>query len=124
MTRIAIAVVALLAAGCGAPQPRPRTVVELTAEPLVLQGLLARCAADRHAAASDPECANARLAMDRLGALHDRERAGGNSAEFDRLRELRRVREEQQRRTAATPGFDPYSSPVVPASPPVVSDQR
>lgn len=102
------------AAGCGAPAPPPHSVQELAGDPALLQGVVARCAADRHAAATDVECANARLAVERLGAEEESKRSGERGVEFERQREQRRVQEEQKRRAAerAQPGFDPYSSPV------------
>jgi hypothetical protein len=112
MNRIAIVIVAFAAAACGASGTRPRSVAELADEPLVLQGLVERCAADPKAAAHDPECLNARLAFDRLGAAADREHDPEHDAEFARERELRRQNEERARRGAAPPAFDPYSAPV------------
>src|SRR5882724_10040325 len=112
MNRIAIVIVALVAAACAASGTRPRSVAELADDPLVLQGLVERCAADPKAAARDPECLNARLALDRLGAAADREHDPERDAEFARERELRRQHEERARRGAAPPAFDPYSAPV------------
>jgi len=97
MNRIAIVIVALVAAACGASGTRPRSVAELADDPLVLQGLVERCAADPKAAARDPECLNARLALDRLGAAADREHDPERDAEFARERELRRQHEERAR---------------------------
>lgn len=96
--------------------------MELKADPLVLQGLLARCAADKRAAARDIECANARLAIDQLGGVQDREQSSERGAEFDRQREQRRQRDEQQKRSTASPAFDPYSSPVAQDRPPSSDD--
>lgn len=123
---------ALLVAGCDAPEPRARTVTELMQDPVVLQGLVSRCAEDRRLA-GDPECANARTATERLATLQDAERGAARQAEFERQRELRRQREERERRAAEEKParFDPYSSPVAidppagsatapPASPPPV----
>jgi hypothetical protein len=109
-----IAVLALALAGCGGPEPRPRTVNDLAQEPAVLQGLAARCAANKHAAANDPECINARIATERLGKADDAKRDPDKDAEFERLREQRRQREDAKQRAAAQaePKFDPYSSPV------------
>jgi hypothetical protein len=115
-----LAMLAMLAmGGCGAPDPRPRTVDELAADPIVLQGLVARCAADGRAAANDVECTNARLATERLGNALDAERRRVHEEEFARQRERRRAAEEAQRRAEAEarPPFDPYTAPVPPAAP-------
>ena len=123
MKRISIIAVALVAAGCGAPQPGPRSVAQLKAEPMVLQGLLARCAADKRAAARDVECSNARVALEQLGAIADRAQSGERGVEFDRKRELRRQRDEQLRPVDANKPFDPYSSPVS-SDPPQATDAK
>jgi hypothetical protein len=109
-------------AGCGGPEPRPRTVEELSEDPIVLQGLVARCAADARAAALDKECANARVATERLASAEEAKHTGDHTREFEQQRELRRAREDAARRDAdqKQPSFDPYSSPVTaePAEPP------
>jgi len=109
-----LVVLALGLAGCGGPEPRPRTVNDLAQDPAVLQGLAARCAANKHAAANDPECINARIATERLGKADDAKHDPDKDAEFERLREQRRQREDAKQRAAtqAEPKFDPYSSPV------------
>ena len=106
-------------AACGAPKPPPHSVAELTDDPALLQGIVARCAADPHAAATDAECASARLAVERIGTAEESKRVGERGAEFERQREQRRLAEEQSRRAAerAQPGFDPYSSPVASEKP-------
>lgn len=100
--------------GCGTPRPPPHTVSELIADPVLLQGIAARCGADKRAAAQDTECANARLAIERLAAEEESQHSGERGAQFEREREKRRLQEEQTRRASerAQPGFDPYSSPV------------
>jgi hypothetical protein len=112
-TLAATLVVAFVAA-CGAPKPPPHTVPELAADPVLLQGIAARCAADKRAAASDVECANARLAIERVAAEEESRHSGERGAEFERQRAQRRLQDEQSKRAAerSQPGFDPYSSPV------------
>lgn len=109
-----LAALALASAGCGGPEPRPRTVNDLAQDPAVLQGLAARCAANKHLAVNDPECINARIATERLGQADDAKHDSGKDAEFERLREQRRQREDAKQRAAvqSEPKFDPYSSPV------------
>ena len=107
-------------AGCGAPQPPPRTVPELAADPILLQGIIARCATNPGTAAQQVECANARLAVERVAREEEANRSGQRDTAFEHLREQRRLQEEQSRRAAerAQPGFDPYSSPVTSDKPP------
>lgn len=114
LSTLAATIAVAIVAGCGAPKPPPHTVPELAAEPALLQGIVARCAADRHAAATNVECANARFAVERVAAEEESKRVGERGAEFQRQRQQRRLQEEQSRRAAerSTPGFDPYSSPV------------
>jgi len=109
------ATLALVAmAACSAPKPPPHSVAELADDPALLQGIVVRCTADKHAAATDVECANARLAVERIGRAEESKHVGERGAEFERQREQRRLQEEQGRRAAerAQAGFDPYSSPV------------
>jgi hypothetical protein len=119
-TRPAALMLALVA-GCSSPKPPPHTVPELAADPQLLQGIMARCAAmGRRAAEADVECANARLAVERVGAAEESKHTDERGAEFERQREQRRQQEEQRRRATerAQPGFDPYSSPVGGEKPP------
>lgn len=104
----------LLVAACGAPQPPPRTVNDLAEDPVVLQGLAARCEADKKAKFTDVECANARRARDRLGNVDDAKLRDERAAEFERQRAERRARDEAAKRAAAqaNPPFDPYSAPI------------
>jgi hypothetical protein len=114
MKWIAALLASLALAGCGEPTLRARTVDELALDPPVLQGIVSRCEADKRAAATDPECLNARLAAERLARAEDTKHDVDHDREFERQRELRRERDEAQRRAAAQkePAFDPYSSPV------------
>jgi len=104
----------LIVVGCGGPEPKPRSVEELAENPAVLQGLLARCEADKLAKHTDVECANARRALDRRGQVEDDKITRERAAESERLRAQRRQQEDARERAAAqaNPGFDPYSSPV------------
>jgi hypothetical protein len=105
---------AVAVAGCDSPEPRARTVNDFADDPAMLQGAIARCDADKRAAAKDVECTNARLAMERLGKAEDAKHGDARDAEFERLRAQRRAREEAEKRAAAAanPPFDPYTAPV------------
>jgi hypothetical protein len=115
-----------LIAACGGPPPRPRTVAEFVEDPVLMQGVIARCRA-ANAVTKDLECANALAAADRIAAEEEARRAQSRDATFERERRERRERDEAQRAAAdrAAPKFDPYSSPVAnapdgaaPAAPP------
>lgn len=114
MTWVASVLAAWAVAGCGGPEPPARTVNELAEDPAVLQGLVARCEANKRAAAADPECTNARIAMERLGKEEDAKRNAEREAEFERQRSLRRALDEAAKQAAADakPAFDPYTAPV------------
>jgi hypothetical protein len=92
----------------------PHTATELEADSSLLQGILARCAEDKRAAANDTDCVNARLAVAHLAAAEESRRNDERGAQFERERERRRDREEQSRKSAehGPAPFDPYSSPV------------
>jgi hypothetical protein len=105
--------------GCSGPPPAPHSISELVDDRALLQGIMVRCAADEWAAKKDVECANARLAVERIGKVEDTKHDTERGITFQRQREQHRDQEEQARRAAerAHPGFDPYSSPVTPDKP-------
>src|ERR1700730_256616 len=70
MVRYAVLCLVLLAA-CEPPPPRPRSVEDFQDEPAVAQGVLARCMANKAAAARDVECENARVANERGAVAED-----------------------------------------------------
>ena len=51
LSTLGAALAVAIVAGCSAPKPPPHTVPELAEDPALLQGIVARCAADKHAAA-------------------------------------------------------------------------
>jgi uncharacterized small protein (DUF1192 family) len=109
----------LIVLGCGGPEPKTRSVDDLAEDPAVLQGLLARCDADKVAKHTDVECANARRAQDRRGVAEDERINREREAESERLRAQRRQQDDARERAAAkaNPAFDPYSSPVTTDAP-------
>lgn len=120
----AIAVVTLLAA-CSQQLP-PRSISTLVSDPAVLQGVLFRCNQLQNAALRDPECRNAREAVDRLAAEESIEQQGDKQAAadagFEKARQARRARDERERNrreAQVASQSDPYSLPLVPAQPDV-----
>lgn len=85
------AVVAL--AACGEETP-PHTVAEFMEDPILLEATVVRCGEDRSASRYDPECINARDAVDRIAAAREQARRDELEAESERKRQaLRRARE-------------------------------
>jgi hypothetical protein len=120
----AIAVVIVLAA-CSQQLP-PRSISTLVDDPAVLQGVLFRCNQLQNAALRDPECRNAREAVDRLAADEGIEQQGDKQAAadagFEKARAARRARDarETKRQEVVTAGHvDPYTMPLVPEQPEV-----
>jgi hypothetical protein len=113
---IALAITLLnVLGGCGMPAVPARTVADLLADPAVLQGVMARCSEGRPSEReSDPECVNARIAVERQAREQDAANAGERHQEFERKREALRARDERVRAaTQAAQRTDVYTMPVV-----------
>jgi len=118
----AVAVVIFLAA-CSQQLP-PRSISSLVDDPAVLQGVLFRCNQLQNAALRDPECRNAREAVDRLAADEGLEQQDDKQATvdagFEKARQARRARDERERKrqeAQAPRPDDAYTMPLVPAQP-------
>jgi hypothetical protein len=98
------------------PAVPPRTVADLLADPAVLQGVMARCAESRPTErARDPECVNARIAVEHQAEQEEAAIATERRAEFERKRDALRARDESARAAAqAAQQTDAYTLPVVP----------
>lgn len=121
--RLAVAAAVILLAACSQQLP-PRSISTLVSDPTVLQGVLFRCNQLQNAALRDPECRNAREAVDRLAAeemiTQPDEKQAAVDAGFEKAREARRARDEREReqQEAQSPRQDdPYTLPLVPAQP-------
>jgi hypothetical protein len=122
----AVIAAAVFLAGCSQELP-PRSTTALMDNPTVLQGVLFRCNQLQGEALRDPECRNARAAVDRLAAEDGtasgeaQEKAEADAAaQFERARAARRAREERERRSqeAQQPAEpDPYNLPLIPEQP-------
>ena len=121
MVRSAVLCLVLLAA-CEPPPPHPRSVEDFQDEPAVAQGVLARCMANKAAAARDVECENARVAMERGAVAEDAKHVGDKQVSEEKAREEILARREAERRATEARSmnkkFDPYSSPVGEEPPP------
>ena len=60
-----------LLAGCAEKAPKPRSVTEFVDNPLLLEAAVVRCARDRAESRYDPECINAREAVDIVQAKEE-----------------------------------------------------
>lgn len=108
-----------LLAACG-PRPAARlSVDDLLHDRVTLDGVVMKCNGDLKLASKDPECATARIAIDRLAEEHDAAVAAQREAEFERRRAALRLAQEQARlQQEAAQKVDAYSLPIVPINPP------
>ena len=106
-------------AACG-PRPVARlSVADLLQDRVTLDGVVMKCSGDLKLASKDPECATARIAIDRLAEEHDAAVAVQREAEFERSRAALRIAQEQARlQKEAAEKVDAYSLPIVPINPP------
>ncbi|HEX7060773.1 MAG TPA: EexN family lipoprotein [Woeseiaceae bacterium] len=90
--------------GCS-DEPLPPSVEAFMDDPILLDATMVRCVANRDSVSYDPECVNAREAVERLAAAEEEARRAALEAESERKREaLRRAREaadEARRRAQA-----------------------
>jgi hypothetical protein len=99
--------VTLLTLGCVAgcsEEPPPPSVEAFMEDPILLEATMVRCVANRNSINYDPECVNAREAVERIAAAEAEARRAALEAESERKREaLRRAQEaaDEARRRAA-----------------------
>jgi hypothetical protein len=121
MRVLTIVLLTTAVAGCSAPKAPVRSVADLLEDPIQLQAVLDRCQANPGRAATDPECTNARAAVDRKGAQQDSAEAVKAQKVFEQRRAQLREQEDRARaaQDPAKAGFDPYTAPVAidPAAP-------
>lgn len=90
-------VLTLLALGCAAgcsKEPPPPSVDAFMEDPILLDATMVRCVANRNSVSYDPECVNAREAVERIAAAEEKARQAALEAESERKREaLRRAQE-------------------------------
>lgn len=107
----ALAVLVVLAA-CG-EEPPPTSVTQFVEDPILLEATMVRCVDNRAEARYDPECLNAREAVNRIAAREEEARRAELEAQSERKRQAvrraqeaaaearRRALEEQRRREEA-----------------------
>ncbi|MBT8088444.1 MAG: hypothetical protein KJO46_10425 [Gammaproteobacteria bacterium] len=79
--------------GCTKDAP-PRSVNEFVENPILLEAAMVRCAEDRAKSRYEAECVNARLAVSRIQAREEAERAAVLEEESKRKREALRRQQE------------------------------
>jgi hypothetical protein len=116
------AAVFALTAAC-APRHRseaPMSISDLMDDRVTLDGVLMKCNRDVAQSRSNPDCLNARIALDRLAAQNDHEpaREAKRQEDFERSREqLRALQDKQRQEQEAKAKVDVYRLPVVPVDP-------
>ncbi len=87
---------------------------------VTLDGVLMKCNRDVAQSRSNPDCLNARIALDRLAAENEHEpaREAKRQEDFERSREqLRALQDKQRQEQEAKTKVDVYHLPVVPVDP-------
>ena len=87
---------AAVIAGCAEDAPPPRSVTEFVENPILLEAAMVRCSRNRSESRYDPECMNAREAVDRIEAKEEEIRRAELEARSEaKRRALRRTQEAQ-----------------------------
>src|SRR5579862_2694319 len=109
----------LASAACSPRKTPPLTIEDLMEDRVTLDGILMKC--DQHSTKSrdSADCANARIAVERLAAQNvDPAVEKKRQEEFERAREQLRLTQERARQEQdAKKKVDAYSLPVVPVEP-------
>ena len=104
---------------CGSPRVPPPAVADLMEDRVMLDGLLLKCNSNPEFAKSGADCANTRIAVDRLAARAEIAESAKREAEFERRRErLRQSQDWQRAQQELESQVDAYHLPVVPVDPP------
>ena len=113
--RILLCVVAMAAAACSPRKIPPMTASDFMEDRVALDGKILKCNQDATLERSDPECANARIAVERLASQQEATNQAKTAAEFERSREqLRLMQEKQRQEEQAKNQVDAYHLPLVP----------
>jgi hypothetical protein len=111
----------LASTACAPHKPPPPTVEDLMEDRVTLDGILLKC--DQHAGTAmlhdSPDCANARIAIERLAAQNvDPAVEKKRQEDFEHAREQLRLSQERVRQEQeAKKKVDPYTMPVLPVDP-------
>src|SRR3984957_19157040 len=107
-SRMQISIKSIIACGClaaviaatAACSPRPfppTTITDLMEDRVMLDGVLMKCNQNPSKARSDSDCANARIAIERLASQNEPAEEAKRAEEVERSREQRRPAQEKQR---------------------------
>ena len=89
-------IAASLVAACAEKAPPPRSVTEFVDNPILLEAAMVRCSRNRTETRYDPECMNARAAVERIEAREEEIRRAELEARSEaKRRALRRTQEAQ-----------------------------
>jgi hypothetical protein len=110
---------AVLSAACGPRRIPPMTVEDLMEDRVALDGLLMKCNEDPSKVRNISDCANARIASERLASQQvDPNVEKRRQEEFEKAREqLRLAQDKQRQEQEAKAKVDAYTLPVVPVEP-------
>jgi len=116
---VLVSLIGMLAAvGCAPKRIPPMTVSDLMEDRVTLDGVLMKCNQNPEKARNDPDCLNARIAIERLAKDVDPSESAKRTAEFERSREqLRQAQERARAEQESKAQVDPYNLPVVPVEP-------
>ena len=116
--RALLCTVAIATAACSPRKIPPLTASDFLEDRVALDGAILKCNQDAALARSDAECANARIAVERLESQQEALKQAKSAAEFERSREqLRLLQEKQRQEDEARNKVDAYHLPLVPVEP-------
>jgi membrane-bound lytic murein transglycosylase len=109
-------------AACGSRhrQAPPMSVSDLMDDRVTLDGVLMKCNRNVALSRTDPDCLNARIAIERLAAQNENQpaREAKRQEDFERSREqLRALQDKQRQEREAKTKVDVYRLPVMPVEP-------
>jgi hypothetical protein len=111
-------VLLLAAAACSPRRIPPMTVTDLMEDRVTLDGVLMKCNQSQKPH-NDPDCLNARIAIERLDNRNEQAEEAKRAEEFEHRREQLRLSQDRQRQEQeAKKKVDAYHLPLVPVEPP------
>jgi hypothetical protein len=118
IARALICAAILGAAACSPRKIPPMTVADFMEDRVKLDGVIMKCNQDPSRTHSDPDCLNARIAIERLASQNEASREAKRAEDFERSREqLRAMQDKQRQEQEARTKVDAYHLPMVPVEP-------
>jgi hypothetical protein len=110
-----LAAAILAMAACSPRRIPPMSVTDLMEDRVLLDGVLMKCTQNQSKARNESDCANARIAIERLASQNQPAIEAKRMEEFEHTRERLRLAQERQRQEReAKTKVDVYHLPVVP----------